>query len=134
MTKRTQGINDGAGALVLASEEALVENEKLGLKPLARVVGYEAVGCKPTLMGIGPVGAIRILLENAGLTLDKIDLFEVNEVQYCTSRYCTVRVVNSRVEQQSAQFISGQCSALYCTCTCTLLVPSYVPVYSHITC
>ena len=76
-----QGINDGAGALVLASEEALVENEKLGLKPLARVVGYEAVGCKPSLMGIGPVTAIRQLLENAGLTLYKIDLFEVNEVE-----------------------------------------------------
>ena len=76
-----QGINDGAGALVLASEEALVENEKLGLKPLARIVGYEAVGCKPSLMGIGPVAAIRMLLENAGLTLDKIDLFEVNEVE-----------------------------------------------------
>lgn len=75
-----QGINDGAGALVLASEEALVENEKLGLKPLARVVGYEAVGCKPSLMGIGPVGAIRLLLQNAGLTLEQIDLFEVNEV------------------------------------------------------
>lgn len=65
---------------MLASEKALKENEDLGLLPLARVVGYEVVGCEPNLMGVGSIGAIRHLLEMSRLSIDKIDLFEVNEV------------------------------------------------------
>ena len=70
------GINDGAGALVLASENAVSQKS---LKPLARVVAYSVVGCDPEIMGIGPVPAIRKLLEKTGLTLDQVDLVEVNE-------------------------------------------------------
>ncbi|CAJ0953216.1 unnamed protein product, partial [Mesorhabditis belari] len=70
------GVSDGAAALVVAGDEAVKAH---GLKPLARIVGYAAVGCDPTIMGIGPAPAIRQALKNAGLTLDKMDIIEVNE-------------------------------------------------------
>ena len=70
------GVNDGAAALVLASEDAVKKN---GLTPLARVVGYCSHGVDPTIMGIGPVPAIRKLLERNGIPLSDIDVVEVNE-------------------------------------------------------
>lgn len=69
-----QGICDGAGAVVVASEEAV---NKHNLTPLARLVGYSVAGVDPTIMGIGPVYAIRDLLQKVNLTLDNIDLVEV---------------------------------------------------------
>jgi len=70
------GINDGACALILASE-AMVERQ--GLKPLARLVAYGHAGVAPSLMGIGPVPASRIALEKAGLTVGDLDVIESNE-------------------------------------------------------
>ncbi len=70
------GIVDGAAALVLASERAV--NDK-GLKAIARLVSWAAVGVDPSYMGMGPAPATRKALERAGLTLDDIDLIEVNE-------------------------------------------------------
>jgi acetyl-CoA acetyltransferase family protein len=70
------GIVDGGAALVLASEAGL---KKHGLTPLARLTHWASVGVEPTLMGIGPVPATRLVLQKAGLTLDDIDLIEVNE-------------------------------------------------------
>ena len=70
------GIVDGAAALVIASGEAAKER---GLKPLARIVSWAAVGVEPTLMGMGPAPAIRKALERAGLSLDQLDLVEINE-------------------------------------------------------
>jgi acetyl-CoA acyltransferase 2 len=70
------GICDGAAALVLADETAVAAN---GLTPLARVVGWNRVGCDPTIMGIGPVEAIRGALAAAGLTLQQMDIVEINE-------------------------------------------------------
>lgn len=70
------GIGDGAGALVVCSEEfAKVKKAK----PLARLVSWGIAGVDPTIMGIGPVPASRIALRKAGLTLDQMDLIEVNE-------------------------------------------------------
>lgn len=69
------GICDGAGSVLLASEEAVNENK---LKPLARLVAYSTVGVKPEIMGIGPVPAIQNVLKAANLTLNDIDLIEVN--------------------------------------------------------
>ncbi|XP_041467049.1 3-ketoacyl-CoA thiolase, mitochondrial-like [Lytechinus variegatus] len=70
------GICDGAGAVILASEEAVTKHN---LTPLARLVSYNVAGCDPSIMGIGPVYAVRSALEKAGLTLDDMDLVEVNE-------------------------------------------------------
>ena len=70
------GIVDGAAALVLASEKATTE---YGLSPLGRLTHWAVVGVEPTLMGMGPAPATRMVLDKAGLTLDDIDLFEVNE-------------------------------------------------------
>ncbi|MFS0862244.1 acetyl-CoA C-acetyltransferase [Fredinandcohnia sp. 179-A 10B2 NHS] len=70
------GINDGAASVVVASKKAVHEN---GLKPVARVVSWGVAGVDPTIMGIGPVPAINQALGRANLTLNDIDLVEVNE-------------------------------------------------------
>ncbi|MCL4248242.1 MAG: thiolase family protein [Anaerolineae bacterium] len=69
-------ISDGAAALVLMSRE---KAEQLGLKPKARLVSAATVGSDPHLMLTGPIAATRKVLARAGMTLDQIDLFEVNE-------------------------------------------------------
>jgi acetyl-CoA C-acetyltransferase len=69
-------INDAAAAVVLMDRELAA---KRGLKPLGRLVAYSYAGVDPKLMGIGPVPAVRSLLQKAELTLDDIDVFEVNE-------------------------------------------------------
>ncbi len=70
------GINDGASAVVLATAEAA---EAKGLKPMARLLGYSHAGVEPKYMGIGPVPAVKKLLDKIGLTVDDFDVFEVNE-------------------------------------------------------
>lgn len=70
------GMNDGAGAVVVMSAERA---EKLGVQPLARIVSYASVGVDPSIMGIGPVPATKLALEKAGLTIDDIDVIELNE-------------------------------------------------------
>lgn len=70
------GINDGAGAVVLATSERVMA---LGLKPLARLVGYAHAGVEPAYMGIGPVPATRKVLERTGLKVSEIDVIEANE-------------------------------------------------------
>ncbi len=70
------GLTDGATACILASEQAAAE---LGLEPKMRLVGFAFAGVEPELMGIGPVPATRAVLEQTGLTLDDIGLFELNE-------------------------------------------------------
>ncbi|KAF6087245.1 acetyl-CoA acyltransferase 2 [Phyllostomus discolor] len=80
------GVCDGAGAIILASEDAV---KKHNLSPLARVVGYFVSGCDPTIMGIGPVPAIKGALKKAGLSLKDMDLVEVNEA--FASQYLAVQ-------------------------------------------
>ncbi len=70
------GVTDGAAAVVVASGKAV---EKYGLKPMAKMTAYTTAGVAPELMGIGPVPATRKLLEQTGLSLDDIDLIELNE-------------------------------------------------------
>jgi acetyl-CoA acetyltransferase family protein len=70
------GIVDGGAALLLASEKGVKDH---GLTPLARLTHWATVGVEPTLMGMGPSPATRLVLEKAGLTLKDIDLIEVNE-------------------------------------------------------
>ncbi|MDQ2907880.1 MAG: 3-oxoadipyl-CoA thiolase [Candidatus Eremiobacteraeota bacterium] len=70
------GVNDGAAALIVASEAAV---ERYGLVPRARVVAATTAGVPPRIMGIGPIAAVRRLLERTNLKLRDIDLFELNE-------------------------------------------------------
>ena len=70
------GINDGAGALLLASATAV---EKYGLKPMAQIVSMAVAGVDPSIMGIGPVPATKKALQRAGLSINDIDLAELNE-------------------------------------------------------
>ena len=70
------GINDGACALLLASDDAVAGH---GLAPLARVIAWTAAGVEPRVMGIGPVPASRKVLELAGLSIDQMDVIELNE-------------------------------------------------------
>jgi len=70
------GLNDGAAAVVLASGERA---KALGLKPLARLVGYAHAGVEPDYMGIGPIPATRKVLERTGLKISDLDVIEANE-------------------------------------------------------
>ena len=79
------GINDGAAAVLMVSDAAL---ERYQLKPLARVVASAVVGLDPAVMGLGPITAVRKVLERAGLTIDQMDLIELNEAFACQSIVC----------------------------------------------
>jgi acetyl-CoA C-acetyltransferase len=70
------GVNDGAVALVIGSREA---GEKAGVKPLARIIASAAMGVPPQTMGIGPVAASKKALARAGLTINDMDIIEINE-------------------------------------------------------
>jgi acetyl-CoA C-acetyltransferase len=72
--------NDAASACLVVAEDKL---EELGLEPMAWMVGWAAAGCEPATMGIGPVPAVRKLMGRLGLTLDQMDLVEVNEAFAC---------------------------------------------------
>ena len=69
-------LNDGSAAVLVMSEERASE---LGLRPLARIVASSVVGLAPEFMGMGPVGAVRKVLGQAGMSLDDIDVIEINE-------------------------------------------------------
>jgi acetyl-CoA acetyltransferase family protein len=81
----SSGINDGACTLLVASERAVKE---FNLPVIARVVASGAVGVEPRLMGMGPVPATRHVLAQAGLTLDQIDIIELNEAFASQSLAC----------------------------------------------
>ncbi|MCR4711400.1 MAG: acetyl-CoA C-acetyltransferase [Clostridia bacterium] len=81
----SSGRNDGASAMLLMSAEKAAE---LGMKPLARIKGMGTAGCDPRLMGLGPVYAVPKALENAGLTIDDIQLIELNEAFAAQSLGC----------------------------------------------
>ena len=70
------GLNDGAAALLLASEAGLKNNQ---LTPMVRIVGGAVAGVEPRIMGIGPVYATQKILQRSGLTLDQMDVIEMNE-------------------------------------------------------
>ena len=80
------GLNDGAAALLIASNEAV---ERFSFKPIARIVGAAVAGVEPRIMGIGPVEAIKKVLSRAGLTLDQMDIIELNEAFAAQVLSCT---------------------------------------------
>ena len=79
------GINDGACALLLASEPALKQE---GLSPIARVVASAAAGVEPRIMGIGPVPATRVVMQRSGLSVEDMDVIELNEAFAAQSLAC----------------------------------------------
>ncbi len=70
------GINDGAAALIIGSKQA---EEKLGFKPIAKILSSGAMGVEPNIMGVGPVEAIKLALKRANLSLDDMSIIEINE-------------------------------------------------------
>ena len=70
------GINDGAVALIVASAEA---EQTLGIKPLAKILSSGVAGIEPRIMGAGPIDAIKLALKRANLSLDDMDIIEINE-------------------------------------------------------
>lgn len=79
------GINDGAAAMIIASAEAV---KKYSLQPRARILGMETAGVLPRIMGMGPVPSTRKLLKRLNLTLDKMDIIELNEAFAAQSLGC----------------------------------------------
>jgi len=80
------GLNDGAAALLIASENGLKEHN---LSPQARIVSSAVAGVEPRIMGIGPVQASKLALKRAGLSLDQIDVLELNEAFAAQVLTCT---------------------------------------------
>ncbi len=83
------GVNDGAAALLIASAEAAKQH---GLTPIARIVGISAAGVEPRVMGIGPVPASQKVLARAGLTIDQMDVIELNEA-FASQGIATLRAL-----------------------------------------
>jgi acetyl-CoA C-acetyltransferase len=81
----SSGRNDGASAVLLMSESKAKE---LGLKPICKIIGMGTAGCDPRTMGLGPVYAVPKALNNAGLTIDDIQLIELNEAFAAQSLGC----------------------------------------------
>jgi acetyl-CoA C-acetyltransferase len=69
-------LNDGAAALVILSEEKARE---LGIRPRARIIASSVTGLDPEIMGVGPIDAVRTVLKQAGMTIDDVDVMELNE-------------------------------------------------------
>lgn len=80
------GINDGAGAMLIASDEAVA---KFGLTPRAKIIASTTVGIEPRIMGFAPAPAIQKLLTQTGLTLEQIDVIELNEAFSAQALACT---------------------------------------------
>ncbi|HXG54575.1 MAG TPA: acetyl-CoA C-acetyltransferase [Vicinamibacterales bacterium] len=86
----SSGINDGAAALVISTDERA---KSLGIRPLARILSYSTTGVDPMIMGMGPVEALRKAATRAGLSLDDLDLFELNEA-FASQSLAVVRALN----------------------------------------
>ncbi|MFG6499023.1 3-oxoadipyl-CoA thiolase [Sulfitobacter sp. 1A13191] len=86
------GVNDGAAAMLLASETGVKDH---GLAPIARVVAMSAAGVEPRVMGIGPIPAVRKVLDRAGLTIEQMDVIELNEA-FASQGLATLRALGVR--------------------------------------
>jgi len=81
----SSGINDGASALLIMERSIA---ERLGFKPLARIVGSAVAGVNPSYMGIGPIPATKKVLQRTGLSISQLDLIEINEAFASQSIAC----------------------------------------------
>ena len=96
--------NDAAAACLVVSEDKLAE---LGLEPIGWLVGWAAAGCEPSRMGIGPVPAVKKLMQRLGLSLDKMDLIELNEAFACQALACVKGWGSSLDELDSRLNVNG---------------------------
>jgi acetyl-CoA acyltransferase len=83
------GVNDGAAAVLIASEAAVSRH---GLKPIARIIGMQSAGVEPRVMGVGPVPAVRKVLARTGLSIDQMDVIELNEA-FASQALATLRAL-----------------------------------------
>ena len=81
----SSGLNDGASALLIMERKTA---EQLGMKPLARIITWATAGVDPAYMGVGPIPAVRKALKRAGLTVEQLDLIEINEAFASQSVAC----------------------------------------------
>ena len=86
----SSGINDGAAAVILTS---LDEAKKKSLKPLAKIVSWSSVGVEPSLMGLGPIDAVKFALKKANWKIEDVDLFEINEA-FAAQSIAVIRELN----------------------------------------
>ena len=86
----SSGINDGAAALVLTT---LKEAKKKSLRPIVKIKSWSSVGVEPSLMGLGPIDAVKIALKKASWKIDDIDLFEINEA-FAAQSIAVIRELN----------------------------------------
>ena len=86
----SSGINDGAAAVILTSYD---EAKKKSLKPLAKIVSWSSVGVEPTLMGLGPIDAVKLALKKANWKIEDVDLFEINEA-FAAQSIAVIRELN----------------------------------------
>tara|TARA_B100000886_G_scaffold337714_1_gene299003 strand:+ start:803 stop:1978 length:1176 start_codon:yes stop_codon:yes gene_type:complete len=86
----SSGINDGAAALLLTTLE---EAKKKSIEPLAKIVSWSSVGVDPSLMGLGPIGAVKDAIKKAEWKLNEIDLFEINEA-FAAQSIAVIRELN----------------------------------------
>ena len=97
----SSGINDGAAALLLTSYD---EAQKRSIKPLVKIVSWATVGVEPSLMGLGPIKAVRLAVKKANWNLDDIDLFEINEAFAAQS----IAVINElRIDKKKVNVNGG---------------------------
>ena len=103
-------LNDGAAAMLVMSEE---KADALGLKPRARIIASSVAAIRPEIMGLGPIPAIRAVLEQAGMTIEDIDAVEINEafaaqvVRAATSSASTPRSSTSTAARSRSATRSG---------------------------
>ena len=102
----SSGINDGAAALLLGNEQAARE---VGLVPRARILGSRLVGCDPSEMGLGPVGAIRALCKGIGWKLEDVEAIEINEAFAAQTLACVRELMlrDERVNQRGGAIALG---------------------------
>jgi acetyl-CoA C-acetyltransferase len=96
--------NDAAAACLVVAEDKL---DELGLEPAAWLVGWAAAGCDPARMGIGPVPAVRKLLERTGLQFGQMDLIELNEAFACQALACVKGWGSSMAELEDRLNVNG---------------------------
>ena len=91
----SSGMNDGASAIVVMSKD---KADELGITPMASIVSYASAGVDPAYMGIGPIPATKMALEKAGLTIDDMDLIELNEA-FASQTLASARELNMDMDK-----------------------------------